>query len=237
MRFASASRRTTAAGAALAATVLLTACGAESTGEDSSASEEWEWSEWFSFGDEEDEGSDTENSEDAADKDDSENKDTAQFALPDSCADIGAGEVAGDLTPAGTSVAEDTEEIDGASGAQQMSCVWSGSGSDQDSGESFAITFTVNADPSARLEVAQVPGEKEMNWEVDVDVNVDNYRTSQADSLGGELDYVTTVEGSTQSLHLALPEDFYVSAVAVSSEAAQEDLEKVVFQAAERAKQ
>ncbi|TQN32619.1 hypothetical protein FHX37_2595 [Haloactinospora alba] len=235
MRFAPVYRRTTAAGTALAAAVLLTACGAESGDDGWSTPDEWEWSEWFSFGDEDGEGSGSEDSADEADGNSEE--ETARFALPESCADIGAGEVAGGLAPAGASVTEDTEELDGASDAEQMSCVWTGSGTEGGDGESFAITFTVNADPSARLEVAQLPGEEEMNWEVDVDVEVDSYRTARSETLGGELDYVTTVEGSTQSLHLALPEDFYISAVAVSSEASRKDLEKVVFQAAERVEQ
>ncbi|WP_046470093.1 hypothetical protein [Allosalinactinospora lopnorensis] len=247
MRFdPSASRRTAAVGAALACGVLLAGCDSESVDEDSFSLDEWfsfdEWfstDEWFSFGD----GEDGENTEEEAEGEETEEEEAEEeaegdlFALPDSCAGIGAEEVAGGLAPAGTVVAEDIGEVEDTPDAEQVSCVWSGAGAGQGGGESFALVFTVNADPSARLEVAQVPGEEEMNWEVDVDVDVDNYRTPQADALGGELDYVATVEGSTQSLHLSLPDNFYVSAIAVSSEASQEDLEQVVLQAAERAQQ
>jgi hypothetical protein len=93
--------------------------------------------------------------------------------------------------------------------------------------------FTSGADPSANPDVVQVPGaEAEMNWEVDVDVDVDTYHTEDSDDLGGDLEYVGTVDGSSKHLYLQLPGDFYVTAIAYFDDVERGDLEKVVFQAA-----
>ncbi|MBB4934538.1 hypothetical protein F4561_005358 [Lipingzhangella halophila] len=199
----------------------------------------WSIGDWFSFGDDEEDGGESEQADGEEEDSGGEDEESGeqggdQAAMPDSCAGVGAEQLASGLAPQGATVVEDSGGIDGAPDAEQLSCVWSESGG---SGQSFALVFTENADPSARLDVAQQPDGEEMNWEVDIDVNVDNYRTAQADSLGGELDYVATVEGSTKSLHLSMPDDFYVSAIAVSSDAGKKDLEDVVFQAAEQAKE
>ncbi|RNL82169.1 hypothetical protein [Halostreptopolyspora alba] len=211
--------------------------GDQADGEQADGEQEEEWwdiSDWFSSDDGDSGGGseETGGEEDSGGEGDQEESEEEQLALPDSCADVGAQEVAGGLAPQGATLSEDAGEIDGAPDAAQLSCVWSGSGGS--GSQSFALVFTENADPSARLDVAQASGEEEMNWEVDIDVNVENYRTAQADALGGDLDYVATVEGSTKSLHLSLPDDFHVSAIAVSSDTERAELEDVVLQAAER---
>ncbi len=208
----------------------------QADGEEESQQDEESWTDWFSFDDESDQGGDEgsgneqESGEDSSENADSEEENGDQAALPESCADAGAEEIAAGLAPQGATVAENSGGIDGASDAEQLSCVWSGGSGD----ESFALVFSKSSDPSARLDVAQLPGQEDMNWEVDIDVNVDNYRTARADEFGGELDYVATVEGSTKSLHLSLPDDLYVSAISVSSDAEKADLEDAVYQAAER---
>ncbi|MDA8371166.1 MAG: hypothetical protein M0026_15050 [Nocardiopsaceae bacterium] len=164
--------------------------------------------------------------------------DAAAFALPESCADIGAAEVVGDLAPEGAVLDEEAGEVEDVPDAEQVSCFWYDSTAQEPGGESFALVFTVNTDPSDNAEVVRVPGEQEeMNWEVDVDVDVDSYHTDAADELGGELKYVSTVEGSSKHLYLSLPGEFHVSATAMSSDAAKEDLEKVVLAAAQQVQQ
>ncbi|TDQ50734.1 hypothetical protein [Actinorugispora endophytica] len=158
----------------------------------------------------------------------------ARFALPASCAEVGADELVGGLAPEGAAVAEEAGEIEGVTDAARLSCAWHDSAA-AGAGASFALVFTVNADPSDKAPVVRMPGgQEEMNWEVDVDVDVDTYRTDQADELGGELKSVTTVEGSSRQLHLSLPGDFHVSAVAMFSDASREDMEHVLVSAALR---
>ncbi|MBB6174125.1 hypothetical protein HNR23_004185 [Nocardiopsis mwathae] len=165
------------------------------------------------------------------------------YALPDSCTEIGAAELAGNLAPQGAAAGEETGKVEGASDAEQVSCSWSGGavadpgGAEAGGGPAFVLTFTVNTDPSDRAQVIQVPGDQEeMNWEVDVPVDTATYRTDKTVELGGELKYVTTADGSAQHLYLSLPDDFHVSASAMFSDATKEDLEKVVIAAAEKAK-
>jgi hypothetical protein len=113
-------------------------------------------------------------------------------------------------------------------------CSFSDGGTGPDT-PSFTLVFTLNADPSVNPDVVRVPGEqKEMGWEVDIDVDVDNYHTDKADSLGGELEYVGTVDGSSRHLYLSLPGELYVTAIAQSEEVPREDLERVVMLAAEQ---
>ncbi|MFC7330429.1 hypothetical protein [Marinactinospora rubrisoli] len=159
----------------------------------------------------------------------------AGFALPASCAEIGAQELAGNLVPAGAVVEEEITEVEGHPGAEQVSCVWQAAGGTDPRAESLALVFTVNVDPTGRTQVVRLPGaQEEMNWEVDVDVDVDNYRSAEADALGGELEYVSTVEGFSRNLYLSLPGEFHVSVTAMYSEATREEMERVVIAAAER---
>ncbi|GLU49630.1 hypothetical protein [Nocardiopsis ansamitocini] len=176
----------------------------------------------------------------------------APYAVPESCADVGATELVGSLVPENTTVEEEAGEVSGADEARQLSCVWSGGQAADPSGaaeeepgdeaavtrvESIALVFTINVDPSDRAEVVQAAGgEEEMNWEVDVDVDVDTYRTDDTDTLGGELKSVSTVDGSNRQLHLSLPGEFHVSVIAVSSDATQEDMERILVQAVEQAR-
>ena len=198
----------------------------EGTADDAEDDDESWWEGLFGGDDEDDD-------EDDGDTDDEDTEEEESLALPASCTEAGAEQVAAGLTPQGTVLEESSGEVAGATDAEQLSCTWTGAG-DETGAETFALVFTDGTDPGARLDVAQPSDEDEMNWEVDIDVDLDNYRTPAADALGGELDYVRTVEGSTQSLHLSLPDDFYVSAISVASEAAQEDLEQAVLDAAER---
>ncbi|WP_114399915.1 hypothetical protein [Marinitenerispora sediminis] len=159
----------------------------------------------------------------------------ASFVLPASCAEIGAEELAGELVPAGAVVDEQAAEVEGHPDAEQLSCVWH-AGTDVRA-ESFSLVFTLNVDPTGRAQVVRLPGaQEEMNWEVDVDVDVDSYRSAEADALGGELEYVSTVEGSSRNLYLSLPGEFHVSVTAMYSEATREEMERVVIAAAERAR-
>ncbi|ASU81937.1 hypothetical protein CDO52_03325 [Nocardiopsis gilva YIM 90087] len=172
------------------------------------------------------------------------------FALPGSCEDIGAAELVGDLAPRGSTADETAGEVEGASDAEEVACSWSGGAASDPSGDSGAaedgadaagapsiiLTFTVNTDPSNRAQIIQVPGgQEEMNWEVDVPVDTETYRTDKTVELGGELKYISTVEGSAKHLYLSLPGDFHVSASAMFSDATKEDLEKLVLAAAEKA--
>lgn len=159
-----------------------------------------------------------------------------RFALPTSCEEVGAMELVGDLAPEGTVVEEQSEEIEEVSGAEQLSCAWYDSASADPGAESFVLVFTVNVDPGDRTQVVRVPGpQEEMNWEVDVDVDVDSYWTPESDELNGELEYVSTVDGSSRQLYLSLPGEFHVSAVAMFSEVTREEMERIVLEAAERA--
>ncbi|MEY9211981.1 hypothetical protein NI17_007795 [Thermobifida halotolerans] len=155
------------------------------------------------------------------------------FTLPDTCAEAGATELVGDLAPQGTALVEDSEESDDAD-ARQLSCVWT-DGTDADS-EALMLVFAVNIDPSDRVAVVRLPDEQreqqDMGWEVDVDVNVDTYRTTATDPLGGELKYVTTVDGSSRQLSLELPGEVHIAAVALFSDIPREDMEQLLVTAA-----
>ncbi|MFL1426407.1 MULTISPECIES: hypothetical protein [unclassified Nocardiopsis] len=160
-------------------------------------------------------------------------EETAQYVLPASCAEAGAAEVVGDLAP-GTVLAEDRGEVEGFADAEQLTCSFS-DGTGTPGTATFTLVFTLNVDPSLSPDVVAVPGaEEEMNWEVDIDVDVDTYHTDEADSLGGDLEYVGTVDGSTRHLYLSLPGELYVTAIAYGEEVPREDLERVVMLAAER---
>ena len=164
--------------------------------------------------------------------------DTA-FALPDSCAEAGATELVGDLAPQAAAPVEATEEINDAD-ARQLTCTWS-EGTDPDS-ESITLVFAVNVDPSDRLTVirpeqAGQPPQQEMGWEVDVDVNTDTYQTTQTDELGGELKYLVTVDGSLRQLSLQLPGDTHISVIASSSDISQQEMEQILFTAAQNLRQ
>ncbi|WP_019610840.1 hypothetical protein [Nocardiopsis sp. CNS-639] len=156
-----------------------------------------------------------------------------EYGLPESCAAAGAAEVVGELAP-GQVLTEEVGEVEGVDGAEQVVCSFS-DGSTGPGASSFTLVFTLNADPSTNPDVVRVPGEQEqMNWEVDVDVDVDTYHTEESDSLGGDLEYVGTVDGSSRHLYLALPDELYVTAIAYGEEVPREDLERVVMLAAER---
>ncbi|RKS06368.1 hypothetical protein DFP74_1996 [Nocardiopsis sp. Huas11] len=155
------------------------------------------------------------------------------YGLPASCEAAGAAEVVGDLAP-GPVLTEDSGAVEGIDDAEQLTCSFS-DGSTGPGTPVFTLVFTSNADPSANPDVVQVPGaEAEMNWEVDVDVDVDTYQNEDTDELGGDLEYVGTVDGSSRQLFLSLPGDFYVAAIAFGEDVAREDLERVVMTAAER---
>ncbi|MFC3996700.1 hypothetical protein ACFOVU_12295 [Nocardiopsis sediminis] len=174
----------------------------------------------------------------------------APFTLPASCAEAGAAEIVGGLAPAGAQVDEQAGQVEDAEDAEQVACVWTTGGAGTGTGtgapgedgagqaaETIALVFTVNTDPSDSAQVVQVQGaEAEANWEVDVDVNSDTYRTAATDSLEGEFEYLSTVEGSTRHLYLSLPGEFHITASAVHSEVTQEQLEEIVVQAAEQAR-
>lgn len=163
----------------------------------------------------------------------SEEQEASEYALPESCAAAGAAEVVGDLAP-GTVLTEESGEVADVEDAEQVVCTFS-DGATGPGTPSFTLVFTRDVDPSANPDVVQVPGsEAEMNWEVDVDVDVDTYHTDETDSLGGDLEYVGTVDGSSRHLYLSLPGDLYVTAIAYFDEVPREDLERVVTQAAEQ---
>lgn len=163
----------------------------------------------------------------------SEEQAASGYALPESCESVGAAEIVGDLAP-GPVLTEETGEVEGVDDAEQVVCSFSDGGTEAGT-PSFTLVFTLNADPSLNPDVVQVPGaEAEMNWEVDIDVDVDTYHTDEADSLGGDLEYVGTVDGSSRHLYLSLPGDLYVTAIAYFDDVPREDLEQVVMLAAER---
>lgn len=162
-----------------------------------------------------------------------EEQEPSSYGLPESCAAAGAAEVVGETAP-GPVLAEDVGPVEGVDDAEQVVCSFS-DGSGTPGAPSLTLVFTSNADPSTNPDVVQVPGaEAEMNWEVDIDVDVDSYHTEESDSLGGDLEYVGTVDGSSRNLYLSLPGDLYVTVIAVGEEVPREDLERIVMQAAER---
>ncbi|KOX11303.1 hypothetical protein [Nocardiopsis sp. NRRL B-16309] len=169
----------------------------------------------------------------SASPEDEEEEAASAYGLPESCEAAGAAEVVGDLAP-GPVLAEESGAVEGIDGAEQLTCSFS-DGSTEPGTPVFTLVFTSNADPSANPDVVQVPGaEAEMNWEVDVDVDVDTYENDDTDELGGGLEYVGTVDGSSRQLFLSLPGDFHVAAIAFGEDVAREDLERVVMTAAER---
>ena len=169
-------------------------------------------------------------SPDPADED-AEEQEASSYGLPESCEAANAAGIVGDLAP-GPVLTEEQGDVDGFEDAQQLSCTFS-DGSTEPGTSSFTLVFTSGADPSAAPDVVQVPGaEAEMNWEVDVDVDVDTYHTDESDDLGGDLEYVGTVDGSSRHLYLELPGDFYVTAVVHHEDVERGELERVVLQAA-----
>lgn len=198
----------------------------EEPAEDDSGDDDSWWDtivSWFSSDDEDDEG-DEGDSEDEAD----EEEEAAAYGFPESCADAGAAESAGDLVPLGVTVQEDFGEFEQYADARYLVCAWDGPE------EAFTLIYTENADPSGLVNLAGETGEQEMNWEVDVDIDVENYRSTEADELGGDLDYSSTTDGSTKIMHLSLPNNFWVAGVSVNQDVEQQDLERVVYDAAER---
>ncbi|MFI6579381.1 hypothetical protein ACIBFB_26660 [Nocardiopsis sp. NPDC050513] len=165
--------------------------------------------------------------------DGAEGQDASGYALPASCAAAGVAEAVGDLAP-GPVLTEEVGAVEGIDGAEQVVCSYSDGGTGP-GGTVLTVVFTLGADPSANPDVVQVPGaEERMNWEVDVDVDVDTYHTDESDSLGGDLEYVGTVDGSSRHLYLALPGELHVTAISTNGEVPREDLERVVMAAAER---
>ena len=165
------------------------------------------------------------------DNEEAEEEQASSYGLPESCEAAGAAQIVGDLAP-GQVLTEESGPIEGIEDAEQLSCTFS-DGTTGAGTASFTLVFTSGADPSANPDVVQVPGaEAEMNWEVDVDVDVDTYHTEDSDDLGGDLEYVGTVDGSSRHLYLQLPGDFYVTAIAYFDEVERGDLERVVLQAA-----
>src|SRR5690606_491164 len=165
--------------------------------------------------------------------------------LPSSCAEAGAEELAGGYVPSGASLSEDDQAPEGAGDdARQLSCVWTGSAEGDGGAPVLALVVPPNADPAAAAQgiqqarAAQVSqeggGEKEANGEVDVDVYGDTYHSADADELDGELEYLTTAAGSARYVILTLPGDLHVTASTLHTDVAQEDLEQLAVQAAQR---
>ncbi|WP_150240184.1 hypothetical protein [Nocardiopsis quinghaiensis] len=192
------------------------------------------WGDGFSWGSDEEAPDEEPGAGPSPEEEPAEEEQAASgYGLPESCEAAGAAEAVGDLAP-GTVLTEEIGEVEGIDGAEQVMCSFSDGGTGPGS-PSFTLVFTQNVDPSANPDVVRVPGaEEEMNWEVDIDVDVDNYHTDEADSLGGELEYVGAVDGSSRNLYLSLPGDLYVTAIAHSDEVPREDLERVVMLAAEQ---
>lgn len=166
-------------------------------------------------------------------EDSEEEEQASNHGLPDSCEAAGVTEVVGDLAP-GTVLDEESGEVEGIDDAEQLVCTL-GDGSGEAEASSFVLVYTVNVDPSTNPDVLRVAEpEEEMNWDVDVDVDVDTYHTDESDDLGGDLEYVSALDGSSSHLYLELPDDFYITAIAYHDEVDRADLERVVFQAAER---
>ncbi|MGW5874966.1 hypothetical protein ACWFMI_00235 [Nocardiopsis terrae] len=155
----------------------------------------------------------------------------SSYGLPESCEAAGAARIVEGVAP-GTVLTEESGPVEGIEDAEQLSCTFSEGGTEAGT-PSFTLVFTSGADPSANPDVVRVPGsEAEMNWEVDVDVDVDTYHTEDSDDLGGDLEYVGTMDGSSRHLYLQLPGDFHVTAIAYFDEVERGDLERVVLQAA-----
>ncbi|WP_028649187.1 hypothetical protein [Nocardiopsis sp. CNT312] len=160
-----------------------------------------------------------------------EPSDAPDYTLPESCAAAGVAGAVGDLAP-GTALTEERGAVEGVDGAEQLVCSY-GDGNGEPGAPTLTVVFTHGADPSVNPDVVEVPGaEEEMNWEVDVDVDVDTYHTEESDHLGGDLEYVGTVDGSSRHLYLSLPGELYVTVIVVNDEVERADLERVVLEAA-----
>src|SRR5690606_27246790 len=142
--------------------------------------------------------------------------------LPSSCAEAGAEELAGGYVPSGASLSEDDQAPEGAGDdARQLACVWPGSAEGAGGAPALARVFTLNADAADAAQVIQeAGGEKEANWEVDVDVYGDTYHSADADELDGELEYLTTAAGSARYVILTLPGDLHVTASTLHTDVA-----------------
>ncbi|WP_017577480.1 hypothetical protein [Nocardiopsis kunsanensis] len=210
-------------GAAVAAAVLLSGCEGG----------DFEFDTDFLSGEESPGPSESPSPEDGENSEGEDGQDQEQasgYALPQSCEAADVAGAAGDLAP-GTELREESGEIEDIDGAEQVSCILS---SGEAGAATLTVVFTEGTDPSANPEVIQVPGaEEEMNWDVDIDVDVDTYHTEDTDDLGGDLEYVGAVDGSSTQLYLELPEEFYVTAVVTNADVEREELERVVLRAAE----
>lgn len=213
-------------GAAVTAVVLLSGCEGG----------DFEFDTDFFSGEESPGPSESPSPEDEENGEDEDGQDEEQasgYALPQSCEAADVSGAAGPLAP-GTDLTEESGEIEDIDGAEQVSCTLSGG--EAGSG-TLTVVFTEGADPSANPDVIQVPSsEEEMNWDVDIDVDVDTYHTDDTDDLGGDLEYVGAVDGSSTQLYLELPDEFYVTAVVTDADVEREELERVVLQAAENAR-
>lgn len=213
-------------GAAVTAVVLLSGCEGG----------DFEFDTDFFSGEESPGPSESPSPEDEENGEDEDGQDEGQasgYALPQSCEAADVSGAAGALAP-GTDLTEESGEIEDIDGAEQISCTLSGG--EAGSG-TLTVVFTEGADPSANPDVIQVPNsEEEMNWDVDIDVDVDTYHTDDTDDLGGDLEYVGAVDGSSTQLYLELPDEFYVTAVVTNADVEREELERVVLQAAENAR-
>lgn len=219
-------------GAAVAAVVLLSGC----EGSDFDFDLDFD-TDFFSGEESADPSADPSPEEEGeGDEEDSEDQEQASgYGLPDSCETAGVTEVVGDLAP-GAVLNEDRGEVEGIDDAERLVCTLS-DGSGETGSASFILVYTVNADPSTNPDVIRVEeAEEEMNWDVDVDVDVDTYHTDESDELGGDLEYVNALDGSSTHLYLELPDEFYVTAIAYNDEVDRADLERIVLQAAERAR-
>lgn len=150
-------------------------------------------------------------------------------ALPASCAEAGAADLVGGRVPAGAQLEEETGAVEGVEDSERLGCVWSGQG------ESVAVVYAVNVDTTDLAQMVQVStGQKEANWEVDVDVYGDTYHSEDADAVGGELEYMATAGDTTRYVFLTLPGDVHVAAAATGGDLEQQDLEQIALQAGQR---
>lgn len=215
-------------GAAVAAVVLLSGC----EGSDF----DFDFDTDFLSGEDSPDPSESPSPEDEEDGQEEDGQDEGQasgYALPQSCEAADISGAAGGLAP-GTDLTEESGEIEDIDGAEQVSCTLSGG---EAGSATLTVVFTEGTDPSANPDIIQVPGaQEEMNWDVDIDVDVDTYHTDETDDLGGDLEYVGAVDGSTTQLYLELPDEFYVTAVVTNADVDREELERVVLQAAENAR-
>lgn len=216
-------------GAAVAAVVLLSGC----EGSDLDLDFDTDFFSSEESPDPSESPSPEDDEEGGEDEDGEDDEQASGYTLPQSCEAADVTGAAGALAP-GTDLSEESGEIDDIDGAAQVAC--SLSGGEAGSG-TLTVVFTEGADPSANPDVIQVPGdEEEMNWDVDIDVDVDSYHTDESDDLGGDLEYVGAVDGSSTHLYLELPDEFYVTAIVTGADVDRDELERVVLQAAENAR-